>query len=184
MTAEPPFSDPPRVPAGMTVTAIGDVHGHLDLMNHFLGEAEARAARQPRRQHVVVLLGDLIDRGPDSARVIERLISGVEGCELVTLRGNHEEAMLAFLAGEAHGRAWLDFGGTATLSSYGVEAGSATPGPAELARLRQSLADRLPQAHKAFLFELSLSATIGDYIFVHAGLRPGTRIDDQTERDL
>ena len=103
MTAELPFPDPPRVPAGMTVTAIGDVHGHLDLMNHYLREAEGRAFRHAHRKHVVVLLGDLIDRGPNSAGVIDRLIHGVEGCELVALRGNHEEAMLAFLAGERDG---------------------------------------------------------------------------------
>jgi serine/threonine protein phosphatase 1 len=160
------------------------VHGHLDLMEPFLREAEARARRLTHRRHVVVVLGDLIDRGPDSAGVVERLLRGVDGCELVALRGNHEEAMLAFLAGEPAGRSWLDFGGNATLWSYGVEAPASAPNPTEFSSLRQALGERLPADHLDFLRELSLSATIGDYIFVHAGLRPGVPIDKQTEQDL
>jgi serine/threonine protein phosphatase 1 len=178
------FPDPPRVPEGMTVTAIGDVHGQLDLLEPILREIEARAARQRQRRHVVVLLGDLIDRGPNSAGVIERLVRGVAGCEVVGLRGNHEDAMLAFLAGDVSaGRAWLDFGGIATLTSYGITATFA-PTQRDVAALSSQLAARLPPAHFAFLRDLSLTATIGDYLFVHAGLRPGRSLEQQTDQDL
>src|SRR5262245_10405483 len=184
MAAAASFADPPRLPAGMTLTAIGDVHGHADLMDGFLQEAEGRAARHPRRRHVVVVLGDMVDRGPDSAGVLERLCRGVAGCELVALRGNHEEAMLGFIAGVPNGRAWLDFGGNATLWSYGIEATSTAPSASELERLRLELVERLPQAHLDLLANLSLSAVIGDYLFVHAGLRPGVAIEAQSEHDL
>jgi serine/threonine protein phosphatase 1 len=168
----------------MTVTAIGDVHGQLDLLEPILREIEARASRQRQRRHVVVVLGDLIDRGPNSAGVVERLVRGVAGCELVGLRGNHEDAMLGFLAGDAAaGRAWLDFGGAATLASYGVSATYA-PTPRAVAALSSQFAARLPPAHFAFLRDLSLTAIIGDYLFVHAGLKPGRSIEQQTDQDL
>lgn len=184
MNAAPSFPDPPRVPAGMTVTAIGDVHGHLDLLEPLLDEVESRAARHAHRRHVLVMLGDFVDRGPHSAGVIERLARGVAGCEFVGLRGNHEDAMLAFLAGEAAGKGWLEFGGIATLRSYGIDPSRAPPGAAQYPALAEKLATRLPASHLDFLQDLSITATIGDYLFVHAGLRPGLSIEAQTDHDL
>ena len=184
MSPAPTFPDPPRVPPGMSVTAIGDVHGHLDLLEPLLQDVEARAARQTHRRHVLVMLGDFVDRGPDSAGVVERLVAGVRGCELVGLRGNHEEAMLAFLAGGPTTMSWLSFGGDTTLRSYGVEVPAKIAGEAAMDALRQGLAVQLPAAHLEFLEGLSMTATIGDYLFVHAGLRPGRSIEAQTDQDL
>jgi len=182
MSADAPFTDPARIPAGMTVTALGDVHGHLELMEPYLREVEDRAARRSDRHHVLVVLGDMIDRGPDSAGVVARLIAGVPGCQLVALRGNHEEAMLEFLDGAPVGRAWLDFGGIATLHSYGIQAPSWDADGLEAARAE--LMAKLPPGHLDFLRRLSLHAVIGDYLFVHAGLRPGRSIEEQSEEDL
>jgi serine/threonine protein phosphatase 1 len=184
MAAIVPFSEPARIPPGVTVTAVGDVHGHLDLMEPYLDEAARRAAEQPERRHIVIMLGDLVDRGPDSSAVVERLVRGVEGCELVTLKGNHEDAMLAFLAGEPGGRAWLDFGGVTTLWSYGVDTPLGRIGPDELDMMRHGLIEHLPASHLDFLQRLAMSFVIGDYVFVHAGLRPGVPLERQSNQDL
>jgi len=165
------------------VTAIGDVHGHFRLLEPILARAERRAAAEPASRHVVVLLGDLVDRGPDTSDVIERLCKGVRGCELVALRGNHEDAMLAFLTGGEERMHWLSYGGIETLLSYGVEL------PGRLTRahesdVRRALADRLPGHHRRFLEAMPLSVTIGDYFFVHAGVRPGRSLADQSPDDL
>jgi serine/threonine protein phosphatase 1 len=178
-----PNAAPARIPPGQVVTAIGDVHGHLALLEPILARAESRAAAEPASRHVVVLLGDVVDRGPDTRGVVERLCRGVRGCELVTLRGNHEDAMLAFLTGGEERMHWLSYGGIETLLSYGVEL------PDRLTRaqeddIRRALADRLPAHHRTFLEAMPLSVTIGDYLFVHAGVRPGRSLADQSPDDL
>jgi serine/threonine protein phosphatase 1 len=165
------------------VTAIGDVHGHLALLEPILNRAERRAAAEPASRHVIVLLGDLVDRGPDTRGVIERLCRGVRGCELVTLRGNHEDAMLAFLTGGEERMHWLSYGGIETLLSYDIEVPDRLTGTSEDA-VRRALADKLPAHHRRFLEAMPLSVTIGDYFFVHAGVRPGRSLADQSPVDL
>jgi serine/threonine protein phosphatase 1 len=182
MTDLPAFPDAPRIPPGMTVTAIGDVHGHLDLLEPYLAEAEARAVRHPHRRHRVILLGDVIDRGPRSADTVERLCRGLGHCELTVLRGNHEEAMLDFITGEPNGRHWLEFGGRDTIRSYGVTV--PTGGRIDANDLREALIGALPRPHLKFLESLPVSVTLGDYFFVHAGARPGRALGQQTLRDL
>jgi len=179
-----PFPEPARVPPGLSIIAFGDVHGHLDLMEEILTKAQMRAATMPERRHVVISLGDLVDRGPDSAGVVERLMGGVPGCDLVVLRGNHETLMLEFLAGSSAATSWLSWGGLETLQSYGVDTAglSVTGGDVEV--LRRRFRARVPQSHVAFLKSRPLSATFGDYFFVHAGARPGIPLDEQEEQDL
>jgi serine/threonine protein phosphatase 1 len=179
-----PFPEPARVPPGLSIIAFGDVHGHLALMEEILTKAQMRAAAQPERRHVLISLGDLVDRGPDSAGVVARLMGNVPGCELVVLRGNHETLMLAFLAGSAAATSWLSWGGLETLESYGVDTAglSVTGGDVEI--LRQRFQARVPPAHVEFLRTRPLSASFGDYFFVHAGARPGIPLAEQVEHDL
>jgi serine/threonine protein phosphatase 1 len=172
-----------RIPPGQVVTAIGDVHGHLALLEPILARAERRAATEPASRHVVVLLGDVVDRGPDTRGVIERLCRGVRGCELVALRGNHEDAMLAFLTGDEERMHWLSYGGIETLLSYGIEIPDRLTAAFE-GEVRRALADRFPGHHLRFLEAMPHSVTIGDYLFVHAGVRPGRSLADQSPDDL
>ena len=179
-----PFTEPARMPPGLSVIAIGDVHGHLALLDPILRQAQILAAQAPQRRHVVISLGDLVDRGPESAGVIARLMGGVPGCEVIVLRGNHETLMLDFLAGSPAATVWLNWGGLATLQSYGIAADHFSTGGNEVELLRRLFRAKIPASHLAFLKACPLSVTFGDYFFVHAGARPGIPLDQQMEQDL
>jgi serine/threonine protein phosphatase 1 len=135
----------------------------------------------------LVGLGDYIDRGPDSRRVIERLIENPLGLTTVCLRGNHEKMLVDFMERPAEkGPVWLRYGAESTLLSYGVDFPLSVSRltPADYQALRDRLAETMPAAHLEFLRHLPTSATIGDFFFVHAGARPGRPLGDQREEDL
>lgn len=174
-----------RPPAGTRVYAVGDIHGRRDLLEDILGQVErdAAAAAEPRK--VVVFLGDYVDRGPDSAGVIDRLVAGPPaGFEWVMLKGNHEEFMLRFLEAPSNGLPWIMNGGDATLASYGALESRILFDPYELDALHEKLTRRLPEAHRRFLDGLALTRVEGGYLFVHAGIRPGVPLAQQDPRDL
>lgn len=175
----------PSIPEGERVYAIGDVHGRLDLLDNLLDRIDADdAARGPARSHLI-LLGDLIDRGPQSRGVVERAMQLVEQRPHVRMiSGNHEDMLLAALRSERSDamRFFIQNGGRETLLSYGIsqeeyEAGS-------IADLRKLARHRIPADHIAFLSNLEPYATVGDYLFVHAGIRPGVAIEEQSLSDL
>jgi serine/threonine protein phosphatase 1 len=131
------------------------------------------------------MLGDYIDRGADSRSVIDALLAlSPDKFELVFLRGNHEAAMLGFPENPETGPYWLRIGGDQALMSYGVAPFTAEASPETLAAASQALAAALPPAHLEFLQSLKVSAQYGDYVFVHAGLRPGKALEAQSEEDL
>lgn len=173
-----------RVPEGDRVYAIGDVHGRLDLLKALLLQIEADTLRRGAATGVhIVFLGDLIDRGPESAQVIDFLISyRPVGRTLHFIAGNHEECFLDMLNGSTTSESgWFQFGGYETLQSYGV------PERAIIARgavLQQEMAERVPQAHIEFLSKMVDQVRIGDYLFVHAGIKPGQPLDRQNPQDL
>lgn len=172
---------------GRLIYAVGDVHGRLDLLDPLLGQIGADAARdEGEGRPVLVFVGDYVDRGAASKGVIERVIAlQREGrFEVCALKGNHEEAMLIFLQDPHFGPTWCEQGGAQTLSSYGVTAPMLRMDDEAWERARQELADALPADHRNFLECLSLKALFGDYVFVHAGLRPGVALEAQREQDL
>ncbi|MQX35560.1 metallophosphoesterase family protein [Roseospira navarrensis] len=174
----------PRTPEGLRLYAIGDVHGRKDLLDRLHDRIRADIARHPDRTPVVIHLGDYVDRGPDSRGVVETLCGDpFPGVETLALRGNHEDAMLAFLNDPIGASAWLGFGGVQTLTSYGV-AVPADPGPEALAAMSRALGAALPDTHRAFLRSLLDYAERGDYLFVHAGIRPGVPLERQDRADL
>ncbi|MFN9542681.1 MAG: metallophosphoesterase family protein, partial [Alphaproteobacteria bacterium] len=177
-----PVIEPSRatVPHDTLVIAIGDVHGCIDLLEDLWKQLSSIAARSQCRRKVLVFLGDYVDRGPRSAEVIERLAAGFDGFETVCLKGNHEETLLKFLQDPSVGDIWKDFGGLDTLRSYGI---SHAPG-SNWADTRASFAMVLPPAHLDFLKNLKLQQVEGDYFFVHAGVRPHVRLEEQQEYDL
>ena len=178
---------PPRVPSGTRVYAIGDIHGRSDLLDIVLTEimADAAAARERGLQPVVVFLGDYVDRGPDSAGVVDRLCRLPAGdIQWHFLEGNHESAMQAFLGKPEANGTWFDYGGVETLASYGVEIPPGRRGRITRSGIAVALATALPTAHQQFLDHLDLFVELGDYIFVHAGLRPGIAVEAQSRQDL
>ena len=177
---------PPAVcgPADARAYAVGDIHGRLDLLDRLLATIEADARSRPRRRTFIVFLGDLIDRGPASNGVVERLRTfQPDWAKPVFLAGNHEEVLLTILDGEEGVLpSWLRFGGAECLESYGID-------PEALKRLDETAAIRkvqagIPRAHAEFLAGFGDTFRFGDYLFVHAGIRPGLPVEDQQVKDL
>lgn len=179
---------PARLPDGLRVYAVGDVHGRRDLLAGMERRIAADLTRYPPPDETnVVFLGDYVDRGPGSRAVVEQLSAGsFAGLPTRCLLGNHEHAMLRFLDDPLNAPGWLDFGGRATLRSYGVDATEAgeAESPEQLVALATQANAAMPPAHLAFLHGLTLSIELGGFLFVHAGIRPGVPLARQQRRDL
>lgn len=173
---------PASLPEGLRVYAIGDIHGRLDLLEALARRIQADLGTSPTLA-VTIFLGDYVDRGPDSAGVLDRLARGDFPTEFLALRGNHEEVMLQFLEEPDVLDNWRNYGGLETLHSYGLDVRPALRG-AGYEEMRDSLLERLPSSHLNFLRKTSHSTTLGDYFFCHAGARPGIPLDQQSPRDL
>ena len=169
---------------GYRAYAVGDIHGRVDLLEHLLAKIHAELQRRPIRKTLLVFVGDLIDRGPSSAQVIERLrCYHRDGVQPVFLLGNHEEVMLRALAGDSTVvESWLQFGGLECLQSYGVTRAKLRGRSAEeVIEIVQAV---VPREHVEFLETFADSCRFGDYLFVHAGIRPGIEVDQQSQSDL
>lgn len=176
-----------REPAGARghrAYAVGDIHGRLDLLDQLLAAIEEELRRRPVRRTLLVFVGDLIDRGPASAQVVERLRTyRHRGVRPVFLLGNHEEVLLRILGGEASLiEKWRGFGGAECLESYGVDSRQFARLDEEeaLATVRRAI----PDEHVKFLNSFVDTCRFGDYLFVHAGIRPGIELDQQRQTDL
>jgi serine/threonine protein phosphatase 1 len=171
------------VPDGVRVYAIGDIHGRLDLLDRLLRMIdEDDAAREPARTELI-FLGDLVDRGPDSVGVIERLLALSETGRVRYLMGNHEEVFLRAVGGDLRALRFLvRIGGRETLLSYGVSEQEYRG--LDFDELMALLQEKVPPSHVAFLSAFENMIEVGDYLFVHAGLRPGIAVEDQKTSDL
>jgi Calcineurin-like phosphoesterase len=174
--------DYPAAPEGRTLYAIGDVHGRADCLRRAFAAIDKDVINLPRGQSATeIYIGDYVDRGPDSKAVIAALIQRADLTATVFLRGNHEILLDRFLNGKLDFEAWRPLGGSQTALSYGVAASrlknAANLSGADLSRL-------IPDSHLRFLSQLSHYFVVGDYCFVHAGLRPGVPIERQTPDDL
>ncbi len=172
-----------QVPQGIRLYAIGDVHGRADLLAQLLAEIDADLRAHPAAREMQIFLGDYVDRGPDSRGVLDLLVARSERHETIFLKGNHEVLFEEFLRNPESFATWRDVGGIDTLLSYGIRP-SSNPDAAEQTVLAQRLADVLPPAHRQFLESLKRSFTCGDFFFVHAGVRPGVPLSQQTDDDL
>jgi serine/threonine protein phosphatase 1 len=176
----------PQTPADTVIYAVGDIHGRLDLLERIQQCIADDAMRRTAGRRQVVYLGDYVSRGPDSAGVVDRVREWQpDGFERITLKGNHEDLLLRFLAGEINtGRHWLDYGGLEAMAAYGVAiADREARDDASVIALGKDLAARLPAAHLEFLRSLQISHQAGDYVFVHGGVRPGVPLPEQSARD-
>lgn len=170
--------------------AIGDIHGHLDLLQAAHARIAADRIRTGDMTAPVIHIGDLVDRGPASAGVIDFLLAGLaEDAPWVVLKGNHDRMFTLWLqdppARDHRLRGDLGYlhpriGGAATLTAYGIRAAGDRPEPPVHAEARLAV----PPRHQEFLAGLPVLHRRGEVVFVHAGIRPGVALADQTEDDL
>lgn len=174
-----------RAPPGQRLYVVGDIHGRVDLLRRILAQIAADAAPSVLRKELI-FLGDYVDRGFHSREVIEVLRTGLPpDCNPVFLRGNHEEVMLRFCDGDdGIARDWFYFGGRETVASYGLPPPPQNLTDAQVRRIRDDFVARVPADHLVFLRATQLHYQSGDYIFVHAGMRPGQALEQQLRDDL
>ncbi len=176
----------PAVPDGTVVWAVGDIHGRVDLLQPLVEAIVADLRDSTTTRGIVVFLGDYIDRGPDSRGVLRLLadLTDAQGIEWRFLKGNHEQAMLDFLDDPSAGPRWCEYGGDSALRSYGLRIPELAHRTEAWARVAADLRHKLTVRETAFLENLELSVTVGDYFFSHAGARPGVALDRQSPEDM
>jgi serine/threonine protein phosphatase 1 len=170
------------VPPGRRIYAVGDIHGRLDLFEQLLAMIEDdQHGREPIVPEIV-LLGDMIDRGPASAGVVRRAMALAAEGRLTALMGNHEASLLEAIDGNVDAmRTWLRFGGLETLHSWGVT--DEVIGDATVAGMAPIALAAIPPAELAWLRALRQNLHVGDYFLVHAGVRPGVGLEQQAPDD-
>lgn len=183
------------VPDNQCVYAIGDIHGRMDLLIKLINRIDADTSELPDGTDItIIFLGDYIDRGMQSKQVVEYLLSGaLDRFNTVFLKGNHEEALLRFVDDATYGPTWASYGAVETLYSYGFQAPAQTPSGTTMdgsdfrdawASLWSKFRSEIPDHHLRFYRQLEAQHVIGDYVFVHAGLKPGVALEDQSVNDM
>lgn len=173
-----------RVPDDHRAYVIGDIHARADLLAELLEMIAADAHDAPANRHII-FLGDFVDRGHESRKVIDiTLQTNFPSFKRITLMGNHEEYMVRFMEEPLSAPEWLQFGGDATLLSYGVSIQPGVLTPQKLLKASDDLCQAVPAAHRHFLSDLQDTYDLGDYMFVHAGVDPNRRLDRQQPEDL
>jgi serine/threonine protein phosphatase 1 len=172
-----------RIPDGTRVYCVGDIHGRDDLLKEMAEHVSADMKDRSFDRVLTVFLGDYVDRGHGSRRVVERLSRGDWPTPITALAGNHENLLMAFLENAEVLTVWQGLGGLETLHSYGVDVVLARAGR-NFAEVQAAFVARFPEHHQRFLERLNISTYIGDYFFCHAGVRPGVPLDHQNRDDL
>lgn len=170
---------------GRRLYAIGDVHGRYDLLSRLLEMIAADKASHPRIDSQIIMLGDYIDRGPQSRQVCEALMALERSDAVRCLRGNHEQIVLDALAGDLMAlRLWLSHGGVEAVRSWGLVPPVTDDADHEMAYFVDMLAQAMGEDMIRWLKDLPVSYRHGDYFFVHAGIRPAIALEEQEERDM
>jgi serine/threonine protein phosphatase 1 len=173
----------PSLPVGLRIYAIGDIHGRLDLLTRLSSKIADDLEARPCENAAIVLLGDYVDRGPQSSGVIEWILTGKLPAPFFALRGNHEATLLNFLEDSSILGDWRRYGGLETLQSYGVDVRHAMRGKG-YSQAQADFQQALPSSHLKFYRDTALSWSSGDYFFCHAGVKPGVPLALQLEHDL
>ncbi|WOE75939.1 metallophosphoesterase family protein [Alterisphingorhabdus coralli] len=172
------------VPVGQRIYAIGDIHGRADLLDQLLDMIDGDIAKRGEAHNHVILMGDLVDRGPDSRAVIERAMTLSSRYDKASfLMGNHEEVMLGASTGDPKMvRFFNRIGGRETILSYGLPEKQYRE--LDLEELAETLSELFPAEHIVFLSDFQDQIIIGDYVFVHAGVRPDVPLSEQSAKDM
>lgn len=173
----------PRLPDGLRIYAVSDVHGCASLLEKIFAAIDYHLARAAPARALHVFMGDYVDRGPASKETIDLLIERSLKHETIFLKGNHEAFLLEVLKDPERLDAWKDYGGFQTLMSYGLTP-SLKPDREERTHLIRSLREAMPYHHHQFFAKLRPCLTCGDFFFTHAGVRPGIPLRRQREEDL
>ena len=173
---------PPAVPAGQRIYAVGDIHGRRDLFEALVAAIDADDEASLPAETTVVLLGDLVDRGPESAGVIALARQWQDRRRVRILGGNHGEMFLRGFDEIEVFRHFLRHGGRETVLSYGIDRAQFLQATMEEAQ--QLMRDTVPSEDITYLASFEDMVTIGDYVFVHAGIDPRVPLDEQRGRDL
>jgi serine/threonine protein phosphatase 1 len=173
----------PRLPDGIRIYAISDIHGCADLLQKMFTVIDRDLTTIGSMRAIHVFLGDYIDRGPESCRTIDLLVERGRKHESVFLKGNHEAFLFDVLNDPMRLQEWKQYGGLQTLTSYGLRP-SFNPDSAEQADLIMQLAAAIPPHQRRFFNSLRLRFVCGDFFFVHAGVKPGVPLAKQREYDL
>lgn len=172
----------PSVPAGTRYYAIGDVHGRSDLFGALVAAIDADDEQAGSAKTTIVLLGDLVDRGADSAGVVQAAIDLAKRRPVILLIGNHEEMFLDSFSDTGVLRHFLRHGGRETVLSYGIPRDRYDD--ATLEELQGLMAEFIPASHRSYLKDGLDQQVAGDYLFVHAGISPGVPLDEQKPHHL
>jgi serine/threonine protein phosphatase 1 len=175
-------TDLPAIPPGQRVYAVGDIHGRLDLFEALVAAIDADDAASAPAETTVILLGDLVDRGPDSAGVVARAREWQQRRTVRILAGNHEEMFLRSFRDLETFRHFLRHGGRETVLSYGVDRARFLPATIEEAQ--EMMREAVPAAEIDYLKSFEDMIAVGDYLFVHAGIDPRVAIEEQRTHDL
>lgn len=178
----PPPPKLPAVPDGRRYYAIGDIHGRLDLYEALIAAIEHEIAGTPGLDHRIIVLGDLVDRGPDSAGVVARTRQWQQARNVRVLAGNHEEMFLAAFEKPEALRHFLKHGGRETMMSYGLSARQLAE--RSLEDLFDDLPQVVPQSERDYIADFETMVRAGDYVFVHAGIDPARPLGEQKRSDL
>ncbi len=173
---------PAKVPSGVRIYAIGDIHGRLDLFSALSAAIDVDDASRGPADTTVILLGDLVDRGPESSGVIDHAMRWATERRVRLIAGNHEEMFLGAIENPDMLRHFIRIGGRETILSYGIEPERFDH--ATISELSDMLASAVPEEHIRYLKAGEEKIHIGDYLFAHAGVKPGAGIEGQRTEDL
>lgn len=177
-----PAADGPAVPDGTRFYVIGDIHGRNDLFEALIMAIEDEASKAGELDVRVVLLGDLVDRGPASAQVVANAREWQKRRQVDIVAGNHEQMFLESFDSDKVLRHFIRHGGRETILSYGVPEDRYNE--ATIEQLQAMMHDHVPQEDREFLSRFDEMIIAGDYLFVHAGIRPGVELEEQSREDM
>ncbi|MGT2514694.1 metallophosphoesterase family protein [Sphingomonas panni] len=172
------------VPAGRRIYAIGDIHGEASLLAQLIGLVESDNRERPVADTEIVFLGDLIDRGAQSAEVVLLLMRLADSARVTVLLGNHEATLIDIYDGDRESACdcFAHFGGAATLASFGFDISAIDP--ADAIGVVAAVRHGVPHQVIDWLRDRPIFYRVGDYYFVHAGIRPGVPLARQQRADL
>lgn len=173
----------PNLPDNMCIYAVGDIHGRADLLHQLHHLISEDAEKYPNHQHIIIYLGDYIDRGHASKQVIDKLLHpALNNFHSIYLRGNHENMLIEFLNDRSLGELWFMNGGLETLKSYNISL--SVLNELNYQKLKDLLLEKLPPEHVTFFQTLKTHHIEGSYFFCHAGINPNNPLDNQSDDDL